>query len=163
MALAFSIDEVLEMAEQIERNGADFYRRAAAITTLGNVRKLLEDLAAWEEGHEQTFAQMQEQLSKRQEEPVLLDPDNEAALYLRAMADEHIFGPKTDPAQALAGVETPAEILKRALKFEEDSIAFYEAMKEQVGLELGKDEVVRIIDEEQSHVVMLNEQIASLR
>ena len=55
MSILFNADEALAMAEQIERNGAKFYARAAEIVEAEAVKKLLGDLAEWEEGHEKLF------------------------------------------------------------------------------------------------------------
>jgi len=155
MSITFNADEVFEVAEQIERNGANFYRRAAQAFTGTDAHQLLTDLASWEEGHERLFADMRKELSQKEQEPVFFDPNNEAVMYLRAMADDHVFSPKKDPSELLAGGEGLVEILRKALRFEKDSIAFYLGMRDLVSVELGKEKVARIIEEEKSHVVML--------
>jgi hypothetical protein len=43
MSFEFNADEILEMAEQIERNGARFYRKAAELVKDAAVSKLLQD------------------------------------------------------------------------------------------------------------------------
>ena len=58
MSITFNADEIFEMAEQIERNGAAFYREAAGITSDADVKEMLLSLAAMEEGHQKTFAQI---------------------------------------------------------------------------------------------------------
>ena len=68
MSITFNVDEVLEIAEQIERNGAEFYRHAAGAAAAGGTRKLLEDLATWEEDHEKLFSDMRKTLSQRETE-----------------------------------------------------------------------------------------------
>ncbi len=54
MVMPFNADEVFEMAEQIERNGARFYRAAAK--KIPEVSQVFSDLAAMEDEHEKTFA-----------------------------------------------------------------------------------------------------------
>ncbi len=163
MSITFNADEVFEIAEQIERNGAKFYRRAAEMFPEPDAHQLLADLAVWEKGHERLFADVRRELSERQKEPVFFDPNNEAVMYLRAMADDHVFNPKADLSGFLTGDEGLAEVLRKALRFEKDSIAFYLGMRDLVSVELGKDKVARIIEEEKSHVVMLSKRIASLQ
>jgi len=51
----FNADEIFEMAEQIERNGAKFYRRAAEQVTSPDGSELLLNLAVMEDVHEKTF------------------------------------------------------------------------------------------------------------
>ncbi len=155
MSITFNADEVFEIAEQIERNGAKFYRRAAEMFPEPDAHQLLADLAVWEEGHERLFADMRRELSQREKEPVFFDPNNEAVAYLRAIAGGHVFNPKADLSRFLTGDEGLAEILRKGLRFEKDSIAFYLGMRDLVSVELGKDKVAKIIEEEKSHVVML--------
>ena len=56
MGFSFNADEMFEMAERIERNGAKFYRTAAAAVSEASVRGRLAELAAWEDEHEKAFA-----------------------------------------------------------------------------------------------------------
>ena len=89
MSIRFSADEIFEMAEEIERNGGKFYRKAAEGAADNDIRRYLLDMAAMEDGHLHTFAEMREHLSDAEREVVTFDPENEAALYLDAMADSH--------------------------------------------------------------------------
>ena len=155
MSMTFNADEVFEMAEQIERNGAEFYRSAAQTVAHPDAHQLLADLAEWEEGHVEIFSDMRKELSQREEDPVYFDPNNEAVLYLRAMADDHVFTPKKDLSGLFAGDSGPVDVLRKALRFEKDSIAFYLGMTDLVSEELGKGKVAKIIEEEKKHVVML--------
>ena len=58
MSYDFNADNVFEMAEQIERNGALFYRQAANDVADPDAKQFLLDLAAMEDDHEKTFAVM---------------------------------------------------------------------------------------------------------
>ena len=51
MGLHYNLAEVFEIAEQIEKNGAAFYRRAADICESDMVQKFLLLLADQEEEH----------------------------------------------------------------------------------------------------------------
>ncbi|MHC4125863.1 MAG: ferritin family protein, partial [Planctomycetota bacterium] len=81
MAITFNADEIFEMAEEIERNGAKFYRKAAEKTSDKETRSLLGNLAEMEDGHLKVFEEMRKELSGREKERDIFDPDNEAALY----------------------------------------------------------------------------------
>ena len=61
MAIAFSADEVFQIAEQIERNGVSFYHRAAEIVP--EQQTLFGELADMEVTHEKTFAGMRAKLA----------------------------------------------------------------------------------------------------
>jgi len=161
MGMPFNADEVFEMAEQIERNGAKFYRAAAK--KFPDVSQLLLELAAWEDKHEKTFKAMRSELAGTEAEPLVFDPDDQAQLYLRAMADEHIFNLKSNPVDELSNLKISEEVLKFALGIERDSIAFYTGLKESVSRKAGKDKVEAIIKEEMNHVATLSQQMAALK
>ncbi len=160
MPMPFNADEVFEMAEQIERNGAKFYRAAAKKFT--DIRQVLLDLAAMEDEHLKTFQTMRAELSASQMEPPVFDPDNQVQMYLQVMADGHVFDIKADPAEKLTGRETVQDALKTAIGLEKDSIAFYVGLKECVPSKAGKEKVQAIIKEELGHIAVLNQKMADL-
>ena len=88
MPISFNADEIFEMAEEIERNGARFYRKAARTAEDKQVKQMLLDMAAMEDGHLKTFEQMREELDEGQRVSGVFDPDGQSALYLQAMADD---------------------------------------------------------------------------
>jgi rubrerythrin len=160
MGMPFNADEVFEMAEQIERNGGKFYRAAAE--KFPAMSDVLLGLAAMEDEHLKTFADMRAELSGTEIDEPVFDPDGEAQMYLRVMADGHVFDIKTDPAEQLAAKNTPEDVLKMAIGVERDSIAFYVGLKEAVSRKAGKDKVEDIIKEEMGHIVTLNEKLKDL-
>jgi rubrerythrin len=157
-AIQFNADEIFTMAEQIERNGARFYRAAAA--NIPAAKELLEGLAAMEDNHLATFEQMHKTLSAREAEPVTSDPDGEAQLYLAAMAGDYVFDTRKDPVALLKGSETIQDILRIAIGLEKDSVVFYVGMKDLVSPQLGKDKIDRIIGEEMKHIGILNRKLS---
>jgi rubrerythrin len=160
MGMPFNADEVFEMAEQIERNGAKFYRAAAK--KFPAVSKILLGLAKMEDEHLKTFANMRAELSGTEVEEQVFDPDGQAQMYLRVMADGHVIDIKADPSEQLATKNTPEEVMKMAIGVERDSIAFYVGLKEAVARRAGKDKVEDIIKEEMGHIVTLNEKLQDL-
>ncbi len=159
MEITFNADEIFEMAEQIERNGIKFYRRAAEIISDKDNKDLLIKLAEMEVDHIKTFARIREQLADKEKETIIFDPDNQCALYLQAMADGHVFDIKTDPSTLLSGSESFHDILKMAIGAEKDSIAFYMGLKDLVTEPAGKDKVDKIIREEMNHIVLLSSKL----
>lgn len=161
MAMPFNADEIFEMAQQIERNGAKFYRAAAK--KISSLKETLLELANMEDEHLKTFTDMRSNLSAAEKEPLVFDPDSQAAMYLQVMANGHVFDVKTDPTRQLTGKKTAEDILKMAIGLEKDSIVFYSALKESVSRKAGKDKVEAIIAEEMSHIVILGDKLASLK
>ena len=157
--ITFNADEIYEMAEQIERNGAAFYRTAAEMAD-GEQRETLTMLSEMEEDHEKTFAAMRAELGDGEKRKVTADPDNEGALYLQAMADGRVF--VTDPEEAFSGDKSLVSVLQIAINLEKDSIVFYQSMKSVVPKTVGKDRLTEIIDQEIGHILILSRQIDSV-
>ncbi len=157
--ITFNADEIFEMAEQIERNGAKFYR-VAADSASADGRKLFLRLAEMEDKHEKIFAAMRDELGNAEKRYTTSDPDNQAALYLQAMVYGKVFD--LDPSAALGGTETISDILNTAIGLEKDSIVFYQSMKEIVPRTAGKEKIDAIITEEIGHIVNLRNQLQTL-
>ena len=157
----FSADEVYEMAEQIERNGAAYYRKAAQAFENPNKDMLLQ-LAVMEDEHEKTFQELRSKLTGPEGKLATFDPNDDAVLYLQAMADGYVFDVKTQPADTLSGEEKLEDILKMALGMERDSIAFYVGLKAVTPDGSGKDKVEWIIQEEIRHVNLLAGKLSEL-
>jgi len=160
MNIPFNADEVFEMAQEIERNGAKFYRASAK--KFPQLSKMLLDLAAMEDEHEKTFKKMQSELSGPEVDPPVFDPDGEADMYLRVMADNHVFDLKTDPVEMMKKQKTLKDVLLMAVGMEKDSTAFYVGLRESVSQQAGKDKIDTIIKEEYSHIVTLSEKLHEL-
>ena len=159
MGVIFNADEAFAMAEQIERNGAAFYGRAAEIAKGKEVGKLLGHLAEWEKEHEKVFVSMRAELTDEEKRPTAFDPDGEAELYLQAMADTHVFKAGKDAAAALSGKKSVWDIVKTALGMEEESILFYSGLARMVPARLGNERVQKIIGEEIGHVAFLKREL----
>jgi len=163
MSIDFNADEIFEMAERMEVNGAAFYRKAAGGSGDDEVRGQLEELAVMEDGHLATFTALRESLPSADKVSETWDPDNLAGGYLRAFADGHVFDVSADPSEQLSGRESPEEIFRVAIGLERDSIAFYLGLKELVPERLGRDKVEEIIKEEMGHVTLLSGKLAALK
>lgn len=157
--ITFNADEIFEMAEQIERDGAAFYRKAAeSIESEG--RDMLVTLAEMEDQHEKTFAAMRAELSDAETAPVTADPNNEGAMYLQAMAEGKVF--LADPEQVFEGEVDIMDILNVAIDMEKDSIVFYQSMKSVVPKKAGQDKIQAIVEQEIGHILILSEQVRLL-
>jgi rubrerythrin len=157
MAYDFNADEILKMAEQIERNGYQFYSTAADNASETRAKEFLLKLADMEREHEAYFASLRKQLSDQEKEATTFDPEGEMELYLRALADTRIFFEKE------IDITSMEEILKAAIMAEKDSIVFYLGMKNAVPKRLGTDKVEEIIEEEMRHITMLSEELLALK
>ena len=162
MGITFNANEIFEMAEEMERNGAKFYRKAAENASDKETKQMLLDMADMEDGHLKTFEKMREQLSGQEKGWTVFDPDNQSVLYLQAMADARGYEGKITPMKELTGSETPREILETALNSEKESVVFYFGLKELVPVKAGRDKVEAIIIEELGHITTLLNKLESL-
>lgn len=156
MTVTFNAIEVFEIAEQIERNGAQFYRKAAELFNDSAICTMFIELADWEIKHEQIFNDMGKQLVKVNEktttprlEKKQLDP--------KLMACLAVFGTVSEPLHRLKSIEKIEDILKTAIEKEKDSITFYEGLKDFAPSSDDKNKVDDIIKEEMHHIKILNQ------
>ena len=151
----FNADEIFEMAEQMERNGAAFYRNAADSISDEKNKHMLLHLADMEVEHEKTFVEMRNALTDQEKATRIFDPEGEALLYLRALIDTRVFFQKEIDTTSMK------EILKEALLAEKDAIVFYLGMKDMVPEKLGKSHLENIIREEMEHIKLIGRKLAS--
>jgi len=162
MSIAFNADEIFEMAEQMERNAATFYREAATKAPTRQIQDMFLRLAAMEDGHLRTFHEMRAMLSDQEKGGTTFDPEGEATLYLQAMADERGFEGKRSRTEPLTGKESPRELLEIAIEAEKNSILYYVGLKNFVTDRAGRDRVEAIIREEVSHAAELRRYLAAM-
>ena len=156
MSFEFNADEVFEIAEEIERNGAKFYRDAANDISDPKKKKILLDLAIMEDEHEQTFIKLRSELTTDEKLMTTFDPNGESEDYLRSLARTRVFYQKE------LNTTSFKEILKSAITAEKDSIVFYLGMKDVVPNHLGKGKIDKIIKEEMSHIRLLSRELLEL-
>ena len=162
MPITFNADEIFEMAEQIEKNGAKFYRQAAKSASNERTKQMLLDMAAMEDGHLKTYQEIRKGLSQWEKEETIFDPDNQSVKYLQAMAEARGYEGKITPSKELTGSETIKEILEIALNSEKESVFFYFGLKDLVPERAGREKIENIILEELSHITTLLKQLKAL-
>ncbi len=166
MSYDFNADEIFEIAGQIEKNGVKFYEVAAKNINNASTRKFFLGLSAMEAEHEKTFISLRANLTDKEKEKTIFDPEGESSLYLRALADNRVFFEK-DIANILSHKNQPEKdfikiILEYAIEAEKDSIVFYLGMKDLVPENLGKKKIAEIIKEEMSHIRLLGNKLTAL-
>lgn len=152
-AYDFNADEIFEMAIEIEVKGQEFYKKAAADVGNEDVKAILLDLADMEVDHEETFKQMKKDLLEAEKASKVFDPSNEAAAYLKALADTKVFYEKEIDTTSVK------EVMKAAVTAEKDSIVFYLGMKKLVPEKQGQDKLDDIISEEMNHIRIITEKL----
>jgi rubrerythrin len=159
MSVTFNADEILRMAENIERSASGFYREAAQKVPRPDMKTMFLTLASMEDGHLRTFQAMRQELKGDEKEPTVFDPDDEGILYLQALAESKGSEGLKAPSIKLTGHESARELLEIAIAAEKNSVLFYVGLRSLVPAGAGKDKVEAVIHEEVRHVADLKREL----
>jgi rubrerythrin len=151
MGNIFAGSEIVELGIQIEKNGRDFYGTLAAQSKNPSAVKVFGYLAGEEEKHIAVFQKILEKTQRYEPPQVYAE---EYLAYMSALAGEHIFTRKEQGKKAAEKISSDNEAVDTGIRFEKESIIFYEGMKKAV-----PDYDQKIVDElilqEQNHLVQL--------
>lgn len=147
--MGFDLEDVFEMAEQIERNGAAFYRKAARSFPAGTAAgELFLDLAAQEDRHLAVFRRLRTEILKGRRRMAA----GPIAEYLRAVAGGHVFRADRSGTEVPVSGATLRGILETAIGKEKDSIVFYVSLRSTLARETDQTKLDAVIREEQKHL-----------
>ncbi|MHB0999923.1 MAG: ferritin-like domain-containing protein [Armatimonadota bacterium] len=163
MSIKFNAFEILEIAEQIERNGIAFYSAAANAVSEPETKKLLQTLADWEISHAELFVKMCSELSEDDKAPMVFDPYDEMGMYLKSAADSVVFTSKMKPEEMLGPDPSPESVLQIALEREKDAVVFYAGIKDMVPTKAGRDKVDGVVKEEVAHVALIQRKLKDIQ
>jgi rubrerythrin len=163
LSISLNAIEVFEIAERIERNSVNFYRKAAEAASDEGTSQILSSLAEFEKEHQRCYANMRKQISAKELDIVTFDPENGMAIYLEKIADSQVFNPQRDPAEQMKEKRTIRDILEYAVEAEKDSIIFYLGLKNYLTATAVKNKVDEIINEEMNHITELNLRLSALK
>jgi len=151
MGNIFAGSEIVEIGIQIEKNGKDFYNILASKSKTGEAAEIFKYLSGEEEKHIAVFRKILDTTDKY--EPQGIDADQYFA-YMSTLASEYVFTQRDKGAEIAKGIKNDLEATDTGIKFEKDSIVFYEGMKKTV-----PDYDLKILDaliaQEQSHLRQL--------
>jgi len=162
MARKLSADQVLEVAEQMERSAVKFYRRAAGVCDDPKVCRLFVDLARWERQHVRVFSEMRSRLSG----PSKSSPggqNRELGRFVLEQMDQSppkpalppIFGDCEYPSNDLVGGWTKVMVLKTAIQKEKDTISYFTSLKNLIPGRHNIRVIKAVICEEERHMKIL--------
>lgn len=158
MAAVFNIIEIFEIADQIEKAGAGFYRKAAEYVS-GDEKELLLKLAELEDSHKSYFETLKEVYGINKVED-LVDQHSEASKYLKWIAEGHVVHHlerffEQDQLSVVA-------VLNKAIEFEKDTVVYFTALKAALTDEDERAKVEMLIHEESYHVGMLSKKLREI-
>ncbi|MDD2331695.1 MAG: ferritin family protein [Candidatus Cloacimonetes bacterium] len=152
----FSVNEIIEMAVSIEKHGYAFYHAALKQKDLDEgSRALLTLLRDQELNHEKTF------LALRDEEDIQhlgLTQDWEmVSSYLSAIIGGRLFGDEDSAIRKATEATGIHQIIDNAITFEKDTLLYFHAINDVITQEKANNALRKIINEEVSHVLKLND------
>ncbi len=145
----FKAEEVIDFAVQIEKNGQLFYQALADKMDNKDLSLIFEELAIQESKH---IIDFQKLLGNLKDTPLNESYLGEYEEYVKGLAENHVFTKGID--EALESVKKPVDGINMAINFEQDSIMFFNELKELVSP--GNAAVVsNLIGEEKKHILRL--------
>jgi rubrerythrin len=124
-----------------------------------DVQKLFSDLAREEVEHKNRIGSLKARLPSDINPPTVADPENELEMYVKAMADQHVFRSCGALNVQLDQIKDVQDALKLALQFEKDSVIFFLGMQEATCEGRDRDVINLLLKEEQGHVRRLSLQM----
>jgi rubrerythrin len=158
---AYSVNEVIEMAVQIERNGYAFYNEATKRKDLDTKsREFLTMLRDQELNHEKIFLALRDDSDLKMLE---LSQDWEmVGMYLKTITDARIFNTPEAAIKLATNAMKVMDIVDYAIGFEKDTLLYFHAIKDVVNSPKAQLAIAKIIHEEITHVLRLTEFKAQL-
>ena len=148
MSILFSGGELLEIAMDIERNGAAFYQVLANQTKDKDTRAVYEHLAEEEKKHLNTFQGMLSTVGKYQPPEAYAE---DYMLYLKSLADSSVFSDVDQAKEKARKVSSESEAIDIGIQAEKESVLFYTEMQNFVK-PADQKAVSWVIDEEKAHL-----------
>jgi rubrerythrin len=157
METKFNVFETLQIAEQIEHRGAKFYLKTAELFADPERRDMYYKLANWKARHEKVLAQRRKRFSEKTGQFGTFDPDNYVLSNPHVMAGLTGFGIKRDTFRGFTGRESKEEIIRDAIRRENEAIIFYQGLKDFTRDQTTRDTIDKVIKEESRHIRTLTE------
>jgi rubrerythrin len=147
----FTLKEICDLGIQIERNGEKFYRDALNQSWNAPLSSMLQMLAEEEMRHVDFFVKQKEKLAQEEGDPELEAMGRE---MLKEILGSQTFSLKEAD---LSKIRTIEQLRRTALKFEKDTIVFYEMIRSFLTDRETVDQLDAIIEEENRHVKLFEE------
>ena len=149
-----NLEEIIEMALQIETSGAAFYKRLREMAGSEEARDLFGHLERAEYKHiEDIKAIMQKALSRHDQHEYATTEED--LLYLRAFASRRIFTSPEDAVSKAEGISDVTEAIDLALDFELKSVGFYREMGDMIENPDDSASVLELEEQEKGHAAYL--------
>jgi rubrerythrin len=151
----YTVQEIVEIAIEIEKNGEEFYHIMAESSNTVPLRDLFNYLSAEENKHKQKFAEILKLVGGYQISDIYYA--TEYMGYMKAIADERVFTKDIAFIDLARELVSPKEAIDVAVAFEKDTIIFLHEMLDMFGQSDNKNAIEQLLSEERMHIRKLAE------
>lgn len=145
-----TIQEIIEIAIEIEKNGKSFYQSLSEQANSAQLRELFEYLSKEEESHINRFEELLK-TSEGYQISELYYATNYMG-YMKAIADERVFKSDISVTEFVKSLKSISDALDKAIGFEKDSILFLYEMQEILDDKNNEEIIKKLINEEKEHI-----------
>ena len=154
----FNEIEAAKIAQNMERHGLDFYRKAAARAKDMATRDVFLQLAEDEKKHLARFEELEETLHAARREGAGYTDDADLAAYIDRLVETQVFADEGAVARLADEATSDYEALAVAIRAERDAILFYQEMMSFIDSKPARAAFSTILDEEREHLRILGDQ-----
>ena len=151
----FTAEEILDMAIRLEKNGEQIYRNAMDKAANPRIASLLGWMADEERQHAEFFRKMKNTVRTVGENKVA---DAFGHEILDKLLQNQSFSLEDVDFSKIAQVN---DLIAVFIEFEEDSVLFYQMLESFLQDDNARDELQRVIDEENRHIRKLQDLLVS--
>ena len=155
MDTKFSVFEILEIAEQVDKRGAQFYVKTADLFRDQPLQDFYYDMAEIKVKQQKMWISMRKDFSEKTGEFGVFDPDNYVLSNPEVMAGLTWFGNRGNSRKQLTGQETEEDVVKDTIHRENAVITFFHGLKDFARDPASIDTVEKIIQVENRQVLSL--------
>jgi len=155
MDTKFSVFEILEIAEQVDKRGAQFYVKTADLFQDQYLQDFYYSLAETKVKQQKMWAKMRKEFSEKTGEFGVFDPDNYVLSHPKVMAGLTWVGNHGNTRKHLTGKETEEDIVRDTIHRENAVITFFQGLKDFARDPASIDTVEKIIQLENQQVLSL--------
>jgi rubrerythrin len=147
----FEIEEILELAIRLEKNGEATYRKAVASSSDASMNALLQWMADEEVRHREWFAALKSDLDHGVKNPFIAEMGRQ--VFKDLVGGQSFSLKEVD----FSKVSSTHELISIFIEFEKDTVLFYELIAPFIEAEDTRGHLQRIIAEENRHIDRLRE------
>lgn len=147
----FSVNEILDMAIQLEKNGESVYRNAVDKVKDPDLVSLLKWMADEEANHRHWFLEVKKNVETHSINPFMAEMSRQ--VFGGILGDKSFSHRHVD----FSGVDRVDDLIGIFLEFEKDTILFYETLIPFIEDDDTLENIKKIIAEENNHIKKLQD------